>query len=360
MRVVADGSPLRDGRREAGIGRYIIELREALATIPWLTMRFAIPPIHAPESWVRRYLYAQPWISVEALRRRAHIVHAMASDPVLGWPLRRQVVTLHDAAPWTTHRPAEGTATFRYLEFQRRRIKRCAAVIAVSEIAAQEAETILAVPTQQIHVVPEGVGRQFQTAVGTDDVIKRGAAGVPDRPFLLWVGSLRANDPRKALDDLIDAVAALGADAPPIVLTGRTGDEGKRITRYASERGVAVVITGYVDDATLAALYRGANAVVIPSRHEGFGLTLLEAFACGAPVVASHGGNLRALAGDDALLVAPGDLRGLSDAIRSVLQDETLRARLQTAGPKRAAQFTWQRTAEQTAAVYRHAYERSS
>lgn len=357
IRVVADGSPLRDGRRDAGIGRYITELRDALTAVPGVTMRFTVPPIHQPESWIRRYLYAQPWIAGDAVRRRAHIVHATASDPVLGWPLKRQVVTLHDVAPWTTHAPPAGTPTFRYLQLQRRRIARCAAVIAVSDTAAAEAETALGVKSERIHVVPEGVGRQFRADPASDDVVMRSDAGVPTGSYLLWVGSLRAHDPRKSLDDLVDALVASGIDVPPLVLTGRAGDEAQRVTRYATERGVTAVVTGYVDDANLAAIYRGAQAVVIPSRHEGFGLTLLEAFACGTPVVASHGGNLRALAGDDALLFPPGDVRALSDAIRSLLTDDALRARLHEAGPKRASGYTWHRTAERTVAVYRRAYE---
>lgn len=114
-------------------------------------------------------------------------------------------------------------------------------------------------------------------------------------------------------------------------------------------------LTGYVPDQTLAALYRGAGAVVIPSLDEGFGLPMLEAMACGAPVVATRTGNLPDLAGDAALLVQPGDSEGLAAAIRDVLSDSGLRQRLVSAGRRRAADFSWVRTAQATAQVYRAA-----
>src|SRR5437899_12824165 len=115
MRIVLDASPLRDGRREAGIGRYVAALSEELGRVADLDIRIAQPPLRLPESWVRRYLYAQPWIIGRALVSRPDLVHAMATDPVLVWPPSRQVVTVHDVAPWTTHVPPRGTPTFRYL-----------------------------------------------------------------------------------------------------------------------------------------------------------------------------------------------------------------------------------------------------
>ena len=352
LRVVLDGSPLRDGRRDAGIGRYVAELSRALAGRPGIDARLAVPPYPMPESWIRRYALAQPWIAGTALRRRAHLVHGMASDPILGWPLARQVVTLHDAAPWTTHAPPHGTPTWRYLEAQRRRIKRCGALIAVSDTAASEAESTLAVDSNRIHVVPEGVGAGFDATERPQDADLRRKTGAPDR-YLLWVGSLLAHDPRKGLDELIDAVAAAGEEVPPLVLAGRAGEGSERVARRARDQDVAIVVIGYVDDETLAALYRGAELVVIPSHHEGFGLPLLEALASGAPVVASDGGNHRSLAGDAALLVPSGNTLALSSAIRAARTDPDLRARARIAGPKRAGAFTWKRAAELTEAVYR-------
>jgi glycosyltransferase involved in cell wall biosynthesis len=351
LRVVLDGSPLRDGRRDAGIGRYVTELSRALSERNDVDARLAVPPLNAPESWVRRYVLAQPWILAEAVRRRARIVHGLASDPVLGWPLGRQVVTVHDVAPWTTHAPAVATPTWRYLQMQRTRLCRCAAVVAVSPSTAADVEDVLGVSKDRIHVVPEGVGAAFGPDPQPDDERRRRDARAPER-YVLWVGNMRAHDARKGLDDLIDSVSALDVDAPTIVLAGRAGVEAERIARNAEERGVNVVITGFVEDATLAALYRGAAVVAIPSTHEGFGLPLLESMACGAPVVASRAGNHPWLAGDDAMLIEAGDVRELASAMRAALTDPSLRERARSAGPKRAAPFTWQRAAQLTADIY--------
>jgi alpha-1,3-rhamnosyl/mannosyltransferase len=324
-----------------------------LGDVADLRVRLAVPPFTPPESWLRRYLYAQPWIAGRAVAWRCDIVHGSASDPVLGWPLSRQVVTLHDVAAWTTHRPPPGSPTSRYLSFQRRRFKRLGAVIVLSEDVAGGARTVLGVPPGRIHLVPPGVAGVFSSEATDADALRRRGSGVPDGDYVLWVGLLRARDPRKALDDLVGAVASIGDDAPTLVLAGRDGDEGARVVAAATGRGVRVVTTGFVDDATLASLYRGAAAVALPSRYEGFGLTMLEAMACGAPVVGTTGGNLAALGADATLLVPPGDVASLSQAINAVRRDPRLRQRLQAAGPARAAAFSWRRAAEQTADVYR-------
>jgi glycosyltransferase involved in cell wall biosynthesis len=356
VRVLADGSPLRDGRRTAGIGRYITELAEALEGVSDLTFRLSVPPVGPPkDSWAWRFVSAQPWIVGRALSWRAELVHGMASDPLMGWPLLRQVVTVHDVAAWTTHAPPPSSPTGRYLAFQRRRLPRCAAVIAVSDVVGDDLARALRVPRDIIHVVPEGVGRVFRADPAPDDPAVRQRAGAPSGRYVLWVGSLRAHDARKAVDDLVSALAADTADAVPLVLVGSAGTEADRLSRVATESGVPLVRTGYVEDATLAALYRGAAAVALPSRHEGFGLTLLEAMACGAPVVTRSGGNLEALAGDAALLVPVRDVAALAQALQRVLRDPELQGRLRHRGPQRAAPYTWSRAAELTAEVYRSA-----
>jgi glycosyltransferase involved in cell wall biosynthesis len=354
VRVVADGSPLRDKRRDSGIGRYVAELARAMEGFPGVDFRLAYPPRMKADRMIVLHLAEQPWIVAKAAAARAQLVHATATNTVIGWPLGRQVVSVLDALMWTTHAPPPSTPTGRYLAFQKPRFARCAGVIVTSETVAAEAEQVLGVRSERIHLVPLGVASVFSSAPAEGDAAARRAAGVPER-YVLWVGDVRHHDPRKSLDDLIEAVAGLGGDAPTLVLAGRAGEEAARLEREARGRGVPFVATGFVEDATLAALYRGARVVAVPSRHEGFGFPALEAFASGTPVVAAEGGNLKVLAGDAALLVPPGDVAGLSRSLRAALSDEALRARLVDAGLKRAAGYTWRRTAEMTAEVYRRA-----
>ncbi|MDQ6906673.1 MAG: glycosyltransferase family 4 protein, partial [Chloroflexota bacterium] len=121
----------------------------------------------------------------------------------------------------------------------------------------------------------------------------------------------------------------------------------------AAGLGGEVVVTGWVPDADLPALYQGAEVFVLPSRYEGFGLPVLEAMASGVAVVTTTATALPEVAGEAALLVEPDDVAGLADALRRVLDDSVLRAGMVARGRERAAQFTWHRTAEATLAAFR-------
>jgi glycosyltransferase involved in cell wall biosynthesis len=167
---------------------------------------------------------------------------------------------------------------------------------------------------------------------------------------------MRSHDPRKALGVLVEAIA--GLEGVTLVLAGQRGEAADMVAAHAARAGVPAVFTGYVPDQALAALMRGAAAVVLPSLHEGFGLPALEAMACGAPLVASRAGNLPGLVGEAGVLVEPGDPAGLAQALRAVLDDAALAARLREAGPRRAEPYSWRRTAEATVAVYHRALER--
>lgn len=353
VRVVADASALKDNRSTAGIGRYVTSLLGELRQRDDLALWSAVPPWAPPsEAWAVRFGWAQPVVGAMALLHAAQLVHGLASDPVLPWPLHRQVVTLHDVLPWTMTRRANGL-TAAYLSMQRRRLRRCAAVIAVSQATADEAIDVLALDPLRVHVVPEATSPIFVPRPGPNDSARRRQAGAPDEPYLLWVGSLRAHDPRKGLDGILEAITISRSRRTPLVLAGSAGAESARLTRAAAELNVRLVVTGFVDDETLAALYRGAAAALLPSHHEGFGLTALEAMASGTPLVAARSANLPALAGDSALLVEAGDSAGLAAAIDSVLGDPAIAADLRARGPGTSAQYSWRRTAELTVAVYR-------
>jgi glycosyltransferase involved in cell wall biosynthesis len=170
--------------------------------------------------------------------------------------------------------------------------------------------------------------------------------------FVLWVGSLRARDPRKGLDTLLDAMEILGDAAPPLALAGALGPEADRLAADAWRRKVQLVLCGSVDDADLASLYRQAAVMVVPSTHEGFGLTALEAMASAVPVVATAVGNLPDLLRDVGFLVPSADPRALAEALDEVLTDPVRSARMRHAGLLRAAEYTWTNTAEMTADVY--------
>ncbi len=177
----------------------------------------------------------------------------------------------------------------------------------------------------------------------------------PARPFFLFVGTL---EPRKNLPRLLDAYERLlgqaGGQAPDLRLVGPGGwamDPLKeRLARPALQGRVTV--SGWVPTEELARLYRDALALVFPSLDEGFGLPILEAMACGLPVLTSDRGAMAEVAGVDALLVDPLDVDGLARAMQRLAADGPFRARLAAAGPARAAMWTWARTADLTTAAY--------
>ena len=359
LRVVLNAAPLRDARRTAGIGRYMAQLVAAMKRLDAVDLDVAMPWWPPPvETWWLRFLSAQP-AAMAALRHRPDVVHSGDSDPVLGFPLHRQVVTVHDIFPWAPDGPEGPMRSGPYVRWQLDRIRRAGAVIAPSEAVRDEVATLLGIDRARLHVAPQGVEPIFTSAPQGDDASLRRAAGVPEGGYLLWVGSLQSRDPRKALDQLVASVAAISELEPTLVLAGRAGREADRVVALAASSNVRLVTTGYVGDDVLAALYRGATAVVVPSMHEGFGLPALEAMASGAPLVASSGGNLQDLVGDAGVMVAPGDQAALAAGLRRVTEDAELRARLALAGPARAAPYRWQATAEKTVEVYRQVAEQA-
>ena len=176
-----------------------------------------------------------------------------------------------------------------------------------------------------------------------------------ERPFLLFVGTL---EPRKNLPRLLDAYGQLlegmGDQAPDLVLVGpmgwSSGPLQERLARPALRQRVRV--RGWLEDDEVRSLYRRALAVVLPSLDEGFGLPVLEAMACGVPVLTSDRGAMSEAAGTDALLVNPLDTAGLARAMQRLATDPALRLKLASAGPRRASLWTWERTADLTAAAY--------
>jgi glycosyltransferase involved in cell wall biosynthesis len=163
------------------------------------------------------------------------------------------------------------------------------------------------------------------------------------RPFVLYVGTAER---RKGFDTLLDAMTQVVRTRPEMSLVVTT-----RLDGWTVPSDVRVVELGYVDDDTLATLYRGCTLLAFPSRYEGFGLPVLEAMSYGAPVVASNASSVPEAGGDAACYVAPDDAAALAAAILRVADDRAFAAELSRLGPIHAAEFTWDRTASRTLGV---------
>ena len=354
IRVALDASPTTDGRRYAGIGRYVAELIDALRRLEGQVELHLAAPCGTARSdrWPYRWVRGQLPIARTVCRTRPHLVHALASEATLCFPLDRQVVMVHDTVPWTGPSRSLGP-TRAYLELQRRLLPRVGAVIVPSQPVIADVTRELDVPRDRIIAIPHGISPVFSPEPRAEDVAALARVGIRWSPYLLWVGSLYGPDPRKGLDVLFDAVRSIEpASRPLVVLAGRTGEGSDWARRRAARDGIDLDLPGYVEDADLSALYRRAAVVVVPSRHEGFGLPALEAMACGAPLVVTDAGSLPSVV-DDAAAVVPGDdAAALAEAVRGLLADTVLQDRLRTRGPRRAASFSWETAARQTAEVY--------
>lgn len=235
-------------------------------------------------------------------------------------------------------------------------------VITISEASKQGIMKQFGIPAERIAVVPLAADPHFQPAPPDDtsrSMLSR--FGLVDRRFLLYVGGI---SPHKNIGALVDAFAELRRDAScadfKLVLVGDYhGDvfysAYDELRRHAERLGLgeAIVFTGYVDDADLKYLYNAAEVFVLPSLCEGFGLPVVEAMACGTPVIASACGALPEVVGSAGLLFDPNRSGDLHSVLRRVLADANLQAHLRRLGPQRAAEFSWERAARDTLAAFR-------
>src|SRR5437667_150006 len=233
--------------------------------------------------------------------------------------------------------------------------RRADGVIAVSEATKRDVVERLRVPEDRVTVVTEAVDESFVPPSREEGRrVSQQRFGVPDR-YVLYVGQF---DPRKNVRGLLRAFAQ-AADRDRDLRLVIAGDLGKlsAILRDAlTDRRVPrdrVILTGFVDDATLAALYAGAECLIHAALLEGFGLTALESLAAGTPVVGYAGGAVAEVVGDAGLLVGSGDESALANALARFLDDDGLRWSLRGRGRARASAFSWDRAADETLSVYR-------
>ncbi len=231
-------------------------------------------------------------------------------------------------------------------------VKAAQAIIAVSQQTRRDLTALYHVPEEKIHVVYEGVDARF--APGDPAQVARIRERFsPERPYLLMVGTL---EPRKNHAAALRVLARLAREGFPhrLLIAGGRGWLFRPIRKLVDELGLGdrVRFTGYVTDEELPALYTGADCLVMPSLYEGFGFPVLEAMACGTPVVCSNVSSLPEVAGSAALLVDPRDEEALLAGVRRVLTEPTLARELSQRGRRQAARFSWSRCAEETVAVY--------
>ncbi len=283
------------------------------------------------------------------------LVHSMASTAPLRGPFRR-ITTIHDLnyrlVP-DAHFGLHGLGM---------RVLVPAAAHRSHRIVVDAASTVddlvrhLHVRREKVDVVPLGVTER-PAVEPADEMDLRRRFALADRPVLLTFSAKR---PHKNLVRLLEAHARLPTPRPVLVLPGYATPHETELRERATALGTLkdVRFLDWVSEAEREGLYALASVFAFPSLHEGFGLPPLEAMARGVPVVTSARGALAEVAGDAALIVDPESVDAIAAAIGRLLADEGERERLRAAGRARAARFTWERTAELTAAAYARTLER--
>jgi glycosyltransferase involved in cell wall biosynthesis len=311
-------------------------------------------PLPRPLLYDAWHLFRRPGLGRSRRLRYADVVHApsVAVPPKADAPL---VVTAHDAAPlmYPDAYPRRGRRF--HAQGLAAAAKRADLVITVSQSAAEELVTYTAIPPERIRIVPNGVDLEIARDEDVENV--RGELGLGDAPYVFWVGSL---EPRKNVGVLVDAFVrwATHTDLPHLlVLAGPTGwlEDEASVLAPARRLGDRVRTVGRIGDPALGALYRGADLFAFPSRHEGFGIPVLEAMAQETPVLAADIPALREIAAGAAVLRSPDDRGAWVAALDNLLHDEAELSRLGEAGRARARDYSWERCAEETRAVYREA-----
>jgi glycosyltransferase involved in cell wall biosynthesis len=227
------------------------------------------------------------------------------------------------------------------------------AILTISQSARKDILRCLGVPEDKVHVVMGAASPRFKPVTDPNRLAGvRARYGLRD-PYILYVGTI---EPRKNLPRLVRAFARLKAEGVPhkLAIVGQDGwgvdSLHAGIARLGLER--EVIFTGYVPADDLPSLYSGAEAMAFPSVYEGFGLPVIEAMACGAPVVTSHSSSLAEVAGDAAVLADPLSVDSIAKGLYRIVSEPGLREEMSRRGLCRASQFTWEATARATLDVY--------
>jgi glycosyltransferase involved in cell wall biosynthesis len=335
MRIGIDARKIAD----FGIGTYIRGLLGALVALGDDDTYVAFAPeshAHSLPEGIEHVVVDAPHYSIRELvaigratdRAKLDLFHAPHYVvPFTSVPL---VVTIHDLIHLRHPNPL---ARMYARQMIGRAVRRSRCVLTVSESVKREIMATFDCGDEHVVVTPNGVGAPF-TNVGT----------AAEGRYFLYVGN---DKPHKNVGVLVEAFEKI--DSASLVLTGAPFERFRERER--------VIVSGFVSDDELAALYRGAIALVMPSREEGFGLPALEAMACGCAVITSNAAALVEITGDAALHVDPA-IDALATAMQQIASDDALRETLARRGIERAKNFTWMRCAERTRDAYRAAMTR--
>jgi glycosyltransferase involved in cell wall biosynthesis len=348
--ALIDGYALSNASQNRGIGTFLKHLLVGLPGEQALSVSVLAEPgaelpagvgrvtMHRPAPARLRSLSHDLLLPLDLRRATCDVFHSPAQHPPGRSPVP-WVQTLHDLTPLTWPHPLLAPERKRWIRVGPR-LRRAAAVATVSRFSADEAIRHLDLDPRRLQVIPLGVDPA---------VFRPSGPPVEDAPYLLHVA---AWGPHKGFEEALEVISALAGQGLPhrLVLAGPQDSWMASHVQAAvrmSPRPDRAQVAGYVQD--LAATYSGATALLMTSRCEGFGLPVLEAMACGTPVIAFANSALPEVVGEAGVLVPDGDIDAMARAVRDLVGSPSMREELVAAGLARAAQFRW----EDMAASYR-------
>ncbi|MCY3022839.1 MAG: glycosyltransferase family 1 protein [Planctomycetota bacterium] len=286
--------------------------------------------------------------------RSTHVFHGLDARLPGRWLKAKTVVTVHDV--FSVLQSQEfATPEFREMKARRYRelVGRADRIICVSDCVRRDVQEALQADPAKLRVVHEGGGEGFSPRPAEEVQAVRARYGL-DRPYLLFVGSINK---RKNVPALVQAFAAARARTRSDMLfaiAGRVGYGGEEIRAAIGKSACAdaVKLLGYVADGDIAPLYTGAHALLFATLYEGFGIPVIEAFACGCPVIGATTGSLPEVIGDAGLLADPHSVDSIAAQIEKLATDDALRRACIEKGLLRAKEFTWDKAAAKCLTVY--------
>jgi glycosyltransferase involved in cell wall biosynthesis len=358
--------------QQAGIGQYIIHLVRGLAGLLkpgqqgqeehpdelWVFRSRKAGPlalpiwVHQPKLWTpSHHRFESQALKAELSFRRLDLLHSPDFIPPFGGRFR-SIITIHDLN--FIHYPQFLTRdSARYYGQIDRAVKRADHIVTDSDWTRHDVIDHLGVRAERVTTVHLAPGPVFRLITDRHEVQRAARRHGLPQDFLIFVGTL---EPRKNVPTLLKAFRQLWERGLSVhlAIVGRKGWLYEKIFCTLTELGLAdsVHFLEHVSDEDLARLYNAARCLVLPSYYEGFGLPPLEAMACGTPVVVSNRSSLPEVVGDAGLLIDPDRPEELSEALARLLEDSALSKSLRQRGLERASEFSWDRAAQETFAVY--------
>lgn len=343
MRIGLDATPLISPT--GGVPRYVRELYAALRELGGVDEfeLFTDQPVDGAIGPRNTALEKRWWLAGLPLALRRHridVFHGTEfSVPYI--PVTASVMSVNDLSPWLNPEWHATADRVRQRTPILLRLGLATMILTLSESVRRQAIKRFALDPERVVAVPLAAAKTFQPV----------NVPTPTEPYFLYVGTI---EPRKNLPLLVDAWREIRKrHRVRLVIAGSRRDDGPRI-----DPADGLELLGAVDEAKLPALYSGALAAVYPTFYEGFGLPIVEAMQCGAPVITSQDESVVEVSGGAALHAPATSTKDWIAAMTRVIEDAALRQSLKVQGLQRASEFSWRRTARETLAVYREAHRR--